>query len=207
MSAGGDPRSRFGGQREAVAVVSDAVPFPSALRGFQVSRLAACLVSLLATVALVLGAPGAATADEGETMTTKAAGNYYLKFACQKNAAVARFSRAMFHDENRVTRAEMRERMDATRRAANRASNVFFRGARRFDNPPAAWPSSVTRPIARLVVLDLRMSGRFDALAGASNAGQMFHRYDRMFRVYKRVTPVAKKIRLELGLPNNGKGC
>lgn len=163
-------------------------------------------IALSVMAALLVSAPTATAVDQ---MSERRAGNYYLRWICPQNDAGARLQRVMFRGKRIVHHYELTGlRLRQTKRAARAVANTQFTAARRFNNPPAAWPREVRQPVRRLSRHLLVTAGYYRNMSFATNGRQVLRPWNRLGRVLRRQGNMpARSIRARLNLPAPGRGC
>jgi phage tail tape-measure protein len=133
-------------------------------------------------------------------MTIEEAGEYYLDWVCQSNAAADRF--------DKLTRGKLyRDLVQRKYRdAALRAARAQRETAQALDSPPAPWPDEVAKPISGVVQSLLDDVSTYRALSKVRTEAQAIAAYDRLGRGKN---TAAQTARLRLGLPPAGAkdGC
>ena len=160
-------------------------------------------VAIMVMASLLVAAPTVSAATE---MSQQRAGRYYLRWVCPQNDAAARLERILFQGQRVFHASEITgQRLVRTRRAARHLANTQFTAARKFNNPPAAWPAYVRRPVRQLSNNFLRTSAIYQRMGGARNGRQVVRTWNNAIDAI-RPAP-ARIIRARLNLPAPGRGC
>jgi hypothetical protein len=163
---------------------------------------------ILAAIALIaLAAPLAVTATPAQAraeMTVARAGDYYLRHACNSNAAMDRFDRIVFGRDNRIGTPELRRRFPTIKRESRRVGVAEHEFARALYNPPASWPG-----VAFHVNALARLATRDGILRRAQGAARTPRRW---LYLNGRANSISwgnhsSVIRAKLDLPAAGRGC
>lgn len=161
-------------------------------------------LAIVVLASMFAAAPSASAATQ---MGQHRAGQYYLHWVCPTNHAANRLNRVLFPGSRRVFHADEITglRLTRTKRAARHLSNTEFTAARKFSNPPAAWPLNVRRPMRQLTHEFLRTSAIYDRLSFAQNGMQVVRNWNNAMDAT--TTASARAIRARLNLPAPGRGC
>jgi hypothetical protein len=160
-------------------------------------------VAIVVMASVLVAAP---TASAATPMGQHRAGQYYLRWVCPQNDAGARLEQILFHGRRVFHSNEITgRRLTRTKRAARHVANTQFTAARKFNNPPAAWPASVRRPVRQLSNNFVRTSGIFQRMGAARNGRQVVRTWNNAMDATR--PALGRIIRARLNLPAPGRGC
>lgn len=156
---------------------------------------------------LMLGAvtAGAGAAEAADSMSKERAGRYYLDAACESKRAESRFDWQVWLGRKTISHREAQRRLPEIKRLTRGFALAEQEFGNRLKNPPASWPTEVSTPVRRRVVLQNRYVSALLRASRAADAGGWSFWIKTAWRVD--FGEHAAIIRERLELPPPGKGC